>query len=117
MKKEAMIVMASCKKTGKPFAIRTEKQGSEYVMNWAFQLKEGVAKREGFENNKVRGNIVVSPEYPGCPHCEAQTWFQCGQCGRFVCMEGEETVVKCPDCGNEAGLNYTDEFDLSGGGM
>lgn len=112
-----MVIMASCQKTGKPFGIRTEKQGKDYVMNWAFTLKEGASKREGFENNKVKGNIFMDDEYPGCPHCESMSWFQCGRCAHFVCMKGDEKIVKCPDCGNEGELEVSDEFDLKGGGM
>lgn len=116
-KRDEMVVMASCQKTGKHFGITTVRQGKDYHFTWAFKLSEASAKKEGFDKNKVNGNIFNDAEFPGCPHCGAQTWYQCGKCKRFVCMNDSATWVKCPECGFEGGVVASDNFDLSGGAM
>ncbi|MBM6865530.1 hypothetical protein H6A66_10185 [Bacteroides caecigallinarum] len=115
LKREEMVIMATCQKTKRTFGITAQKEGNDYIFKWAFKLNAGTAKREGFEKNKVSGNIINSNEFPGCPHCGAQSWFQCGKCGRFVCMESDQKIVRCPECGNEGEIVYSDKFDLSGG--
>lgn len=116
MKKNAVVVMASCHKNKKPFAIRSEKRGSIWYFTWAFVLTEVAIKSEGFDRTEIRGEINIDPEYPGCPHCGARTFFQCGSCKRIVCLCGDEKVVKCPVCGNGGELAYVDKFDHIKGG-
>lgn len=116
-KREEMVIMAVCQKTSRPFGITARKVERDFVFQWAFKLSAESAKREGFDRNKVSGNIFNADEFPGCPHCGAQTWFQCGRCGKFVCMDGEQKIVRCPACGNEAEVVVSDSFDLSGGDL
>jgi len=117
VKREEMVVMAACQQTKFPFGITARKEGKDYVFYWAFKLSSSTAKREGFEKNKVRGSVCNAVEYPGCPHCGGDTWFQCGRCGKIVCMRSGQEIVRCPACGNEAGLEYGENFDLSGGDL
>lgn len=117
LKREEMVIMGVCQRTKRPFGITARKEGRDYVFQWAFKVSTDTAKREGFETNKVSGNIFNAEEYPGCPHCNAQTWFQCGKCGKFVCMSTEQKVVRCPLCGNEGEVAISDKFDLSGGDL
>lgn len=117
VKREEMVVMAACQQTKRPFGITARKEGKDYVFYWAFKLSSDSAKREGFEKNKVTGNVFNAAEFPGCPHCGGDAWFQCGKCGKIVCMRSGQEIVRCPECGNEAGLEYSDHFDLSGGDM
>lgn len=112
-----MVVMASCQQTKKVFGITVQKKENDYEFVWAFKISLDSAKREGFEHNKVHGNIFNAVEYPGCPYCGAQTWFQCGRCKRIVCMNSEQTVVTCPECGNKGELVTVDRFELNGGMM
>lgn len=116
MKKNAVVVMASCHKSKKPFAIRSEQRGKPWYFTWAFKLSEKMMKSEGFDKETIRGEINIDINYPGCPYCGARTFFQCGKCQRIVCMYGDEKVVKCPECGNEGDLAYVDEFDKIEGG-
>ena len=44
MKKEAMIVMATCHKSKEPFGIRTEKKDGVYIMDWTFAVNAKAAK-------------------------------------------------------------------------
>ena len=116
-KRDDMVVMATCQQSKLPFGITVHKVEKEYEFNWAFKITEASAKREGFDTNKVNGNIYNGPNYPGFPHCGATTWFQCGKCKRFVCMRPDQKVVKCPVCGNEGEVFVSDNFELNGGAM
>lgn len=116
-KRDDMVVIATCQQSRLPFGITVRRVGKEYEFNWAFKISESSAKREGFDRNKVSGNIYNASTYPGCPHCGATTWFQCGKCKRFVCMRPEQKIVRCPVCGNEGEVSVADSFDLSGGDM
>ena len=102
-KRDEMVIMGTCQQTKRPFGITVEKQGKDYVFTWAFKINAKAAKREG--------------EYPGCPHCGAPSWFQCGKCKRFVCMPYDQKIVRCPECGNEGEIVLADKFDLSGGDL
>ncbi len=117
LKREEMVVMATCQQTKLPYGITARKIERDYEFYWAFKITPSSAKREGFDKTKVTGNIYMSNDYPGCPHCGATSWFQCGRCGRFVCMHPEQQRVKCPECGNEGTVEISDKFDLSGGAM
>lgn len=114
-KRDDMVVMATCQQTRKAFGITVRRIGKDFEFIWAFKINPGSAAREGFNKNKVNGNISNAAEYPGCPHCYATTWFQCGKCSRFVCMNPDQRVVKCPECGNEGEVVVADKFDLNGG--
>ncbi len=116
-KRDDMVVMATCQQTKLPFGITVHRIEKDFQFEWAFKISASSAKREGFEKNKVSGNIYTSRDYPGCPHCGATTWYQCGRCKRFVCMKPEQKIVTCPECGNSGGVVVSDNFDLSGGAM
>jgi len=116
-KRDEMVIMGTCQQTKRPFGITVEKQGKDYVFTWAFKINEKSVKREGFDKNKVSGNIFMAEEYPGCPHCGALSWFQCGKCKQFVCMTYDQKIVRCPKCGNEGEVIAADKFDLSGGDL
>lgn len=113
-KRDEMVVMATCQKTGKHFGITAVRKGRDYHFVWAFKLSASAARKEGFDRNKVSGNIINDSEFPGCPYCGAESWFQCGTCKRFVCSENKATYGKCPECGGEGSLVVGDNFDLSG---
>lgn len=114
-KREEMVVVATCQQTRRIFGITAQRIGKDFVFKWAFKMNPEVAKHEGFDKTKVSGNIFNDEEYPGCPYCGAQSWFKCGKCGRFVCMDNNQEIVRCPECGNEGNVVITDNFDLSGG--
>ncbi|MBO8453654.1 MAG: hypothetical protein IAC07_02875 [Bacteroidetes bacterium] len=116
-KRDDMVVMATCQQTRLPFGITVRRVEKEFEFNWAFKISESSAKKEGFYRNKVRGNIYNGAGYPGCPHCGATSWFQCGKCSSFVCMRPGQKTVKCPVCGNEGGVYESDNFELSGGAI
>lgn len=117
VKRDEMVIMATCQRTKREFGITVQKEGKDFLFTWAFKLNVATAKREGFEKNKVSGNVFTDERYPGCPYCGATSWFQCGNCKRFVCMSPEQKVARCPECGNEADVVFVDKFDLSGGDL
>ena len=52
-KRDEMVIMATCQQTKRAFGITAQKVGSDYVFQWAFKMNTEMAKREGFEKNKV----------------------------------------------------------------
>jgi len=95
---EATVIMAKCKVSKEGFGIRAQKQGSSWLITWAFQLSDNAAKNEGYNNTMVSGSLGLDSDYPGCPHCGANSFFQCGGCHKIVCYENDERVI-CPHCG------------------
>ena len=116
-KKDEMVIMAVCQRTGQPYGITAERVGRDFHFKWAFKLSASSAKREGFDKNRVSGNIFDDAEFPGCPHCGADTWYQCGGCRKFVCHRSGDRSGKCPSCGNQGEIVTADSFDLSGGSL
>ena len=114
-KYDGFAIIAHCSQTKRPYGISVARDGKDYVFRWAFKISEKAAKNEGFDQNKVSGNIYHAEEFPGCPHCHNQSWVQCGGCRSFVCYSGEGRF-KCPVCGNEGEVSVSDKFDLTGGG-
>ena len=94
---EANVILAKCSKTGCTFGIRVEKRNNDWVCTWAFPIDEARAKREGFNATKITGSLSLLPEYPGCPHCQANSWVHCGNCGKMSCYDGS-TSVRCHHC-------------------
>jgi hypothetical protein len=113
---EATVIMAKCKVSKEGFGIRAQKQRSSWLFTWAFQLSDKAARNEGYDNTNVSGSIGLDGEYPGCPHCGASNFYQCGSCKRIVCYVGNEETAKCPHCGITAGFRQAESFDgISGG--
>jgi hypothetical protein len=93
-----VIVLARCRGTGKLFAIRfEEKVAGQWQADWAFPVKEDIAKREHFDRGEITGSFNFAPTYPGCPVCRARTCFRCS-CGKVGCWNTEEKQVTCPWC-------------------
>lgn len=116
-KYDGLVVAAMCGNERRHFGITAIRQGRDYVFTWAFRLSEGSLKREGFDKNKVKGNVIMSEKFPGCPYCGRKNWVQCGACGKFVCAADDIKYFKCPACGNEGEVSLSESFDLSGSGI
>jgi ribosomal protein S27E len=100
MKVEATIVMARCSKNKAPYGMRLQKAQGIWVGTWAFPLQESAAKKEGYDSKSVSGDIDLLDEYPGCPHCGAGGFVQCGKCKKIGCFSSQMKSVTCPHCGN-----------------
>ena len=113
---EATVVMAKCKNAKKPFGIRMEKKrNSVWYCTWAFKLSERSAKNEGYGNTIVSGLVDLDEEWPGCPYCNSNGWFNCVNCGRLTCYSNE-TYVTCAWCNKSGECTPAEKFDLKGDG-
>ena len=109
---EATVITAKCHKTKKTFGIRAQKDNNKWLFTWAFDLPEKTAKIEGYEQTNINGIIDFSHIYPGCPHCGSLGFYQCGNCKKITCWNGEKNKDICPHCGNENSFGKaTDKFD------
>lgn len=109
---DVTIIPAYCR-TGKEkmFGIRTEKMDRTWVMTWTFRMTTHMAVNENYLHNSIGGRIAFSNEYPGCPYCGAQGFYQCGNCKKIICDTGTESQVTCPGCGAVIRLETSDTFD------
>lgn len=112
----AVIIVAKCRKTKEEFAIRCEQKNTGWHLTWAFCLNAKTIKNENYDKTNISGVIVIDNEYPGCPHCKAGGFFQCGVCKKISCCDHEAKSVKCHWCGNEAELVTVETFDNIKGG-
>lgn len=107
---EAVVVLCKCGEHHKTYGIRMEKRGrDDWVCTWAFPIKEDAAKREGYDNSFVQGNISFTEEYPGCPYCGRDGWTVCS-CGHLSCTIVEDGSFTCEWCGDQGPIgDYTGE--------
>jgi TerY-C metal binding domain len=96
---KVVIVMAKCSRMRQGFGIRFEtKRSRQWTADWAFAIKEAVAKREGYDRSEITGKFEFDEAYPGCPHCRNSSIVLCG-CGKVACWNEEQMTVLCPWCG------------------
>jgi hypothetical protein len=99
--KEAVILLAKCAESHKTYGLRAEKHGKDnWLVTWAFPIKESSAKNEGYDKTAVKGNIAFSAEYPGCPYCGGRELALCS-CGHLNCTIVKNGVFTCEWCGNK----------------
>lgn len=108
---EATIVMAKCRVTKKSFGIRAEKRDNKWFFTWAFKLSDKSAKNEGYDKTTISGEIKIQYDYPGCTHCGATSFCQCGQCGKILCYPGTGNSVTCPHCGITLEVSEAERFE------
>lgn len=100
--KDARVILARCQQNKKLFGMRIENQGTirkHWIMDWAFQIDEESARNEGFDSEKVMGNIDITIDYPGCPYCGSTGFVVCGNCGRLCCWN-DGSYSTCAWCGD-----------------
>ncbi len=109
---KVVIIMARCSKNKQSFGIRLEeKLPGEWIADWAFAIKESVAKREGYEKSEITGSFLIDDAYPGCPYCEEKSFVLCkgtlfSRCNKVSCCSGEQgSIHTCPWCGNKAKIS------------
>ncbi len=110
------ILLFKCGKTNQPYGVRVQKmEDGDWWRTWAFKVKPRYAKSEGYDRNRVNGNLYCTEEYPGCPYCGSLSFVQCGNCQKISCWNGE-TELTCPWCGDAMGniVAATDKFDIDG---
>jgi len=106
---EAAVLTATCSRTHRPFGIRVQRTAPrEWSMTWSFRIEPGVAGREGYADAQtLSGRFVWGSDYPGCPHCQTRSLYQCS-CKRLACHDGEVSQT-CPVCGTQVQLEGTVE--------
>ncbi len=99
VEEEKGIVVARCSQSGRDFGIRFEEQKrGRWTANWAFPHKETPSrKRTDYGRGEITGVFEFDAAYPGCPHCDAPSIFQC-VCGKVACWDGNSQAVTCPWC-------------------
>ena len=85
-KMEAKVILMKCPETKKVYGVRIEKYEGDWYRTWAFPLDSRKAAHEGYDREKITGNLYPADEYPGkkvvqCP------W--CGTRGRIMTIEKE----------------------------
>ncbi len=118
---KAAVILTKCKESHQLFGIRAEERtdGGEtaWYATWAFKVSEHTAGREKFGDTEISGNVYVTKDYPACPYCGAKGFFQCSECGKTTCWNGETETV-CEWCGNAAETSAEENFEsLTGGGF
>lgn len=110
---EARIAVAKCKETkGKTYGVRFQRSGDIWKYNWAFEMRESSAKREGYDQTKIKGNIFPDAEYPGCPYCGVKYFIICDRCSGLSCNTVIGNTVTCEWCGMTGTIER-----YSGGGI
>ena len=114
---EATVILAKCPKTREAYGMRTQKmEDGDWWRTWAFKISSNRAKSEGYDLNKIKGNLYHTSTYNGCPYCGSFGFVKCGKCQKLTCYNNE-TSLTCQWCGNQM-TNITaaeDGFELSGG--
>lgn len=95
---KVVIAVARCSRSKECFGVRLEMVShNNWVVNWAFPIKESLARKEGYDRSEITGQIQLSDSYPGCPYCNIKSIFKCS-CGKIGCHHGETREVTCPWC-------------------
>lgn len=96
---EATVALFKCGKSHKAYGVRFERAGRKlWKYTWAFPVQEAAAKREGYDETTIVGDIAPAEDYPGCPYCAANAFVICGSCGKLNCNTGSRRF-SCEWCG------------------
>lgn len=111
-----VIVMSRCSRTREGFGIRFEEKGrGQWLADWAFPVKERLAKKEGYDRAEIKGSIRLDDEYPGCPYCKNTSVVYCPECGKVSCYDIRAGVSTCGWCGSRGQVGGGGVTNLTGG--
>ncbi len=112
-----VIVMSRCCRTREGFGIRfEEKVRGQWSADWAFPVKETLAKKEGYDRAVIKGMIMLDEEYPGCPYCKNDSAIHCPRCDKVSCYDQRSSVSTCGWCGLRGQVGGSSAGELKGGG-
>ena len=112
---KAEVILMKCPETQKIYGVRVEEWQGDWFRTWAFPVDVKKASHEGFDKNKIRGNLYPAEEYNGCPYCKSVCFVQCTRCGKLSCWNNEERI-SCAWCGLTGDVSrIEDEVDVKGG--
>ncbi len=112
------VILAKCQTSQKPYLIKYQKRldKSEFfedanVMSYKLVGAYPVDKTYfDLSDKEDKSNTINTGElsgFPSCPCCGNQYGFSFCSCGNVLCT-GEEEVTKCPWCGVEAQLGFSE---------
>lgn len=112
---EAVIVLAKCGESHKTYGMRAERHSKDnWLITWAFPIKETSAKREGYDKATIKGNIQFADEYPGCPYCGGTQLTLCS-CGHSSCTILKNGIFTCEWCKSQGRIGtYNGEAITAG---
>lgn len=114
---EAKVILMKCPEGDKIYGVRIEEYEGDWYRTWAFPLDGRRASREGYDKEKITGNLYPADEYPGCPYCKSVRFLKCENCGKLSCWNGQEKVT-CPWCGTKGRIISTEkQIEVGGGDM
>lgn len=95
-----VIVMGHCSRSRETFGMRFEEQGQgRWIADWAFQVRDNLAKKEGYDQGDIKGSFGFDSEYPGCPYCKNIGLIHCPRCGKESCYDDHSSTARCGWCG------------------
>lgn len=110
---EARIIVARCN-SKKPYGIRIEKKGNDWIRTWAFPLSEEMILKEHYvDEAHISGTLTADKEYPGCPYCKAEHFAICGSCHHMSCYNPYQSDVICNWCGKKLSVRIAETFDIN----
>lgn len=114
---EATVILTKCSKNNQLYGVRIQRmEDGDWWRTWSFPVNERRAGKEGYDKEKVRGNLYATKTFPGCPYCGTSSFVQCNKCNKLTCWNGE-TRMNCMWCGNDMDniVSATEKFNVSGG--
>jgi hypothetical protein len=112
-----VIVMSRCSRSRETYGMRFEQQSqSLWVADWAFPVRESSAKKEGYDQNDIKGDFAFDDEYPGCPYCHSMGAIYCGRCQKVSCRDEHSTTARCGWCGFSGQIGSGGVGGLKAGG-
>ncbi|MEU4807165.1 hypothetical protein [Actinosynnema sp. NPDC023587] len=81
----ADVLLARCRQGAALYGLRVEQHPESWYATWAFVIDEAKARGEKYEATTTEGGLGIGEGFPGCPRCTADSFVQCGRCGRLSC--------------------------------
>ncbi|PSL53368.1 hypothetical protein B0I31_109158 [Saccharothrix carnea] len=107
----ADVVLARCRQGSALYGLRVEQHPESWYATWAFAIDEAKARGERYDATTIDGGLRIGEGFPGCPRCTADSFVQCGSCGRLSCwVSGSYWHCQWPPCtssGNPRGAIRT----------
>lgn len=107
----------TCRIYGDKFLIvfhEIEPEKWQLIESWMGVWKRDTEPKDDNLSRKtgIWKSMTVSPDYDGCPHCQAKGIFICSNCHTVNCSDtADEPVLKCAACQADGVLTPIQEFD------
>ena len=114
----AVFLKSKCSKPGRDFLIRLDFNAEDrWMITYGVKDIPKEDRKTSAPATKVNISEAIMGPLFACPHCGNGSFFRCGKCGSYVCMEEKADKGYCPVCREEKKMNgYIKEVTGSGGG-